>query len=109
MIIEISIAIAVFIFAVLAFFIIRTLISLQHTLRRFDHLSLDMEIKLKNVDSLLRTLSNIGDITEQKTHLIKKDYFANSEETHQTNNYTEDLSEWLVSSIKLGSKLINRR
>lgn len=109
MIIEISLAVAVFIFAILSIFIIKTLITLQHSLKRIDHLTVNIESKLNSFDSTLNTISNIGDLTEVETKYLKEKHHKNAKEFVNNESCSEDLADWLVASIKLGGKFLTRR
>lgn len=104
MIIEVSVALAVLIFAILAFFIVKTLLRLQRTLNSVDCLLIDVEIKSKNLDALVRSLSNLGEICEMETEEFKK---ACMERRKQES--TPEWVDWLALSMKLGAKLIKRR
>lgn len=108
MIIEISVAIAVLIFAILAFFIIRTLFVLQNTLKRVDNTLWDLEMKVKNLDPLLITLSQLGEVCEDKSEQLKKAYFT-PRPSEEVKSSSADLVEWLMLSVKLGSKFLKRR
>ncbi len=108
MIIEISVAIAVLIFAILAFFIIRTLFVLQRTLKRIDHALFEMELKSKNLDPLLRTLSNLGDYCETKSERLANEEHRDQKFT-STSGWTSEWADWLLLSLKLGTKFLNRR
>lgn len=108
MYLEIATIAAVVIFGILASYVIRTLITLQHTLKRIDLITLEMNLKLKQLDSTINTVSNIGDICEDKTAQIKSHYLENKARELNGSNYSDDLAQWLVASIKLGSKFIRR-
>lgn len=112
MIIEISIAIAVLIFAILAFFVIRTLLSFQKSMKRFDFIAIEIEMKLKNLDSSFQTFSNLGDIAERKTEEIKKHFLSEPHEKGREEmeiDPTVDLIAWLLSTLKLGIKILTKR
>ena len=110
MIIEISVAVAVALFAILSIFIIRTLMSLQRSMRRVDQAIVDVEMKMRNFDSSLKALSNIGDICEQETLQLKQKFLTKHEKKIvEKECVTSDLAEWLIVSIKLGEKLLKRR
>lgn len=108
MIIEICVVIAVVIFAVLAYVTIQTQLALQKTLRTLDIASLDFLVKLQNLESVLRTISNVGEITESETDRLKALYKRNKE-FHPDFVNKNDLAEWIALSIKLGSKFCSRR
>lgn len=109
MIIEISVAIAVIIFAILTYQIIKTLRALQNTLRHIDMTTLDLSIKLEELESTVHSISNLGDIAQVETEKLKLNYNKRIEELRMGANSQNDLAEWLVASIKLGSKLFSRR
>lgn len=110
MIFEISIAIAVLIFAILVFFIVKTLLILQRTLKRVDVLLFDIELKSKHLDSLTRSLSNIGEICENETDRLKEAYAERTTRQRCEAVYaTSDWAEWLVLSLNLGAKLLKKR
>lgn len=109
MIVEISVAIAVFIFAVLSIFIIKTLISVERSLQRINHFTIELEERIKALDSTLNSISNVGDITELESARLKEEYIKHAAKCPTHSTCSEDLADWLVSSIKLGSKLLTRR
>lgn len=88
MIFEICALISVCLFALLAFFIIRTLNVVHHLISQ-------LELRLIHFDSLLRAISNLGDLCEKET------------ETKQ--EFPSELVEWLLLSMKLSKKLLKRR
>ena len=94
-ILEWSALIAVLIFATLTGVIIWTLIPLRRSI-------FDVEKKLKTLDPLVK---DVAKIEEKLNPIINK----NEELNPQENTITHDLVEWLVISIRLGNKLINRR
>ena len=106
---EIAAIAAVIIFAILSFYIIRTLISLQHTLRRVDLIALEMDCKIKHLDSTIKAVSNLGDICEEKTARLREQYLQEKERESQKLDCSDDLADWLVASLKLGAKFIRRK
>lgn len=106
---EIAAISAVVIFAILSFFLIRTLVSLQHTLRRVDHLAIELDIKMKQLNSLVKTVSHLGDICEEKTARLKEQYIEKKESASHESVFTEDIAAWILTSFRLGSKLLKRR
>lgn len=111
MVIEISLAIAIFLFAVLVFFIIQTLLSVQRSLVRVNQMSIDMENRMKNFDPILHTIANLGDICEKESECVKNVYFAKRIDNYPSREpgLSCELIDWIVLSVKLGEKLINRR
>ena len=106
---EIAAIAAVIIFAVLTIYVIRTLLSLQQTLKRIDLITLEMNLKLKQLDSTINTVSNIGDVCEEKTARMKSHYLEKKACELNGSDYSDDLAEWLIASVKLGSKFIRRK
>ena len=103
MILEICGVIAVILFAVLVIFIIRTLC-------RLNKMSLEMEYRVKNFDSLLHSVSNVGDVCERASEQMKIAYLTRQNTCPRDDTgFNGDLVDWIVLSVKLGEKLINRR
>lgn len=109
MIYDISIVVAVLIFAILTIFIVRTLISLQKTLCRVNQMTLSIESKMNNLDSTLHAVSNLGDICENETERLKSYYFERKSDCVQSPDSAQEFAEWVVLSVKLGDKILNRR
>jgi ATP-dependent exoDNAse (exonuclease V) alpha subunit len=109
MIIDISVAIAVLIFAILTAFIIQTLCALRHTLLGIDRLNVEISEKLNRLDPTLQAISNLGEISKFETDKIKIAYLIKQNELGKAHNPSNDLAEWLVASVKLGSKMFLRR
>lgn len=106
MLIEISVATAVLIFAILSFFIIRALVSLQCSLTHINTLVIDLQDKTKKLDSTVKTIANLGDICEDKSERLKNVYLEHQkEELSSRGECTRDCAEWIVLSLKLGEKL----
>lgn len=120
MIFEICAILAVFLFAILVIYIVNTLIAIQKTLKQhssltlhFTDLTLQIEDKLKKMDSTFQSISNLGDISEEETlrirnhlqHLKSSTTQLNSERT----NYTDDLAMLLSATFKLVSKFLRRK
>ena len=95
-ILEICAILAVVIFALLAGFIIRTLLPLQRSFA-------DVEKKLKDLNPLVKTFSEDEDVKKIKD--TKKIHEVNNPE----DNVGFDVVEWILLSYKLGEKLIKRR
>lgn len=106
---EIAAISAVVIFAILSYFLIRTLLSLQRTLRKVDFLATELDIKMKQMDSITKTISNLGDICEDKTARIRQQYIEKKERPCNEGMFTEDIAEWILASLKLGSNYLRRK
>ena len=102
---EICAIVAVGIFAALAYFLIQTLLSVQRSLKRSDQLIDDVKIKMGNLNPFFHSLSNVGEVTERQSERFKQSALS----SNPTSNHSYDLLEWLILSIKLGEKFINRR
>lgn len=110
MILEISAALAVLIFAILALVIVKALMRLQKTLDRVDCLLFDLELKSKNLDPLFRSLSNLGEICDTETDLLKRASLERRKKQEcQDLSASTEWVDWLALSMKLGAKLIKRR
>lgn len=110
MIIEISVAIAVLIFAILVAFVVKTLIALQRTLKKVNFLLDETAIKSRQLDGLVQSLSNVGDICERETAQMKRAYIERKmiQESHDLAPAPE-WAEWLALSLKIGAKLLKRK
>lgn len=106
---EISAMAGVIIFAVLTFYIIRTLLAVRHSLRRLDHLMFELDIKTKHMESTLKSISNIGDICEEKTKRLREHYIEKKELESHKDDSSEELAEWLLASLKLGTQFLRRK
>lgn len=97
MIFEICALLSVTLLAVLCFFAVRALISIQRITR-------NLETKLKNLDSLFRSVSNLGDLCESESQLFldKKPSLEGTEKGVQ-------FLEWMLLSVKLSKNLLTRR
>lgn len=109
MLTEIFVGIAVLIFLVLAVVIICTLYTVRNTLRRIDVLCLDVSYKLQQMESTFDTISNLGEISQQETEKLKNFYQRRQEVSHRSSSKNDDLADWLIASLRLGSKFFSRR
>lgn len=114
MIIEICVALAVLILAVLAVFAVRTLIALQRTLKKVDLLLDETALKSRQLDGLTRSLSNVGEICEMETDQMKRAYIERKMERkiiqeHHDRTAAPEWAEWLALSLKIGAKLLKRK
>jgi len=108
MVFEICAIIAVFIFAVLVFYVIRTLQILQCSLRHMNDLSLDLDQRIKQLDSAFNTVSHVGDICEEQIRQCQVQKFQQIESECVKKNLTEDISDLIVASLKLGINFLRR-
>lgn len=103
---EVAAIIAVIIFAILSIYIIRALIALKQTLQRADLLTIELTLKLRQLDSSMKAVANVGDFCETKTALLREN-LEKREQAH-IENYTDDLADWIFASLKLGTKIMRR-
>lgn len=107
---EIAAVAAVIVFAILAYYIIQTLLRLQKTLKHIDLLTMDLNVKARSLDSTVNALSNIGDICENKAALFRSELLKQQEtEPLPKSDYTDDLVDLIYAGLKLGSTYITRR
>lgn len=110
MIVEIAALAAVLIFGVLAYFIVRTLLVLQKSLKGIDLVATEIELKLKNLDSSFRAISNLGVIAEEKTEQVRRNFLEEQcAKTARGSDSADDLVTWLLSTLKLGIKFLTKR
>lgn len=119
--IEIFIGIAIFIFAITSFFLIRTLITLEKTLRKLDILSSESVSLVRNTDRMLdafnpvvHSLSNIGEIVQDKTSQLRTRYYMEKERERipqqaRSAATSQEIMEWALLSAQLFQKFVNRR
>ncbi|MGZ3732362.1 MAG: DUF948 domain-containing protein, partial [Parachlamydiaceae bacterium] len=108
MVFEICAIIAVFIFAVLVFYLIRTLQTFQCFLRHMNDLSLDLDQRIKQLDSTLNTISHVGDSCEEKIRQCQVQKLHQIESECAKNNVKEDISDLIIASLKLGINFLRR-
>lgn len=113
---EIIAGIAVVLFAILIFFIIRTLISVNRTIQHVDFTIVKMEMRMKSIDPILRSISNLGEIGEEKTAHLKEECRKRSlyeervnHQRFQEDSVKGDLAEWVLLSANLATKFFKRR
>ncbi|CCB85049.1 putative uncharacterized protein [Parachlamydia acanthamoebae UV-7] len=109
MFIEIMIFISVIVFAVLAYFVIQTLITVQKTLKKLDFFMDGMELRMEKMDPFIRSISNVGDICEEKTHLLQKEFMEKKKVIAFQEEPTGDLTDWLLLGLILIKKVLKRR
>lgn len=91
-------------FAILAFFIIRTLVKLQRTLQNVDHMIKEIQFKLEKTDPLFNSLSNAGEILENKTARWKQNYLEMQQSTTRNN----DFYDWTLMTVSLLKNYLKR-
>jgi hypothetical protein len=113
MIFEVCAIISTVIFAILAFFVIRTLCALRQNLIHVNHLTQDVSHKMKLMDSTFKSISALGDISETKLGELRDDQIRYNGLVHKKNftdknEYSEDLADIVLASLRLGIKLFRR-
>jgi hypothetical protein len=112
MIYEICAAIALVIFAILAYYIYRTMVSLQHTLNRVDVLTFELTAKIQKLDSTMRSISNLGDVAEEESIRFRENYMLNKQlfRAHSAREESsDDLTDLLVAGLKVGANYLRRK
>lgn len=104
---EILVTLGIVALALLIFFIIQTLITVQTTLKKLDGVLIETESKLRKLDSFMNTLENISNITEKESEIIKNNYEYNR--CVNSSRDSDELAKWLISSIKLGINFLTKR
>jgi|GEM_PF-2477737 len=101
---EVSAAIAVFIFAVLAVFIIITLIRTNKLLK-------EIQSKSKNLDSFMHAISSLGDVCERQANQFRANTLSRpaSNLDDQGSNYYPELATLLMLGLRLGDKFLRRK
>lgn len=100
---------AVIIFGILAIYIIRTLQTVQRTLSHHTTLTVHLDEKLKKMDSTFQAISNLGDISEEKTLQLREHLLHPRAVESDNSDSSEDLATLLIAGLKLGSKFLRRK
>ena len=101
MTIEVSVAIAVLIFAILAAFIIITLLRVNKLLK-------DFELKAKSLNPIVNAMSNLGNVCEKKSKDLNARCLSCNEEQLDSSYYPE-LATLLLLSLRAGEKYFKNR
>ena len=78
-------------FLILMYFFIQTLLSLQKAMHRAENLLLELELNVKRMEPVFKSISNVGDICEDKTNQLKRDYLEKKEAQCRSRS-SEDLA-----------------
>jgi len=111
MIYEICAIIATTVFMLLAYFAVRTLINIDRSLAHMRSISIDVECKLKDLNSVFKGAEQLGKICEEKSkelveeENIRKKY---SELVERNNNHHTDMPDLLLIGLKLVAKFLRR-
>jgi uncharacterized protein YoxC len=112
MVYEICAIIAIIIFAILAFYICKILTELLRTMHKINAQINDINAKSKKLDSTLQSISNIGEITEDKTESMREEYFLRKKlKLHERDDIdsNEELVDLIVTGLRFGAKFFMRR
>ena len=117
---EIAIVVAVIVFSITCFFIIRTLIAINRALaplqKKVDHLCDEgirvlrtTDHRLNSLDSVFRSISNLGDISESKTQELKSYLLAKPLHVREDPPLGEELTNWALSTVSIYRKFLKKR
>lgn len=104
MIFEICTIIAVIIFAILAFYVIRTLIALRKSLQDIQQLNSELMHKMRLMESTFQTISALGDVSEEKVKNLRDYEIKYREFQSVKKDYSEELADIILAGLKVGSK-----
>lgn len=106
---EIVISISIIIFAILTYYVIRTLLVVQQSLHKLNFFMDDMEIRMQKVDPLIRAVSNVGDICEKKTQHLHQEFIEKKNAIESQEAPQSDLEDWMLLGLLLLKKILKRR
>lgn len=117
---EIAIVAAVIVFTITCFFIIRTLVAIERALgplqKKVEHLCEEgsrairkTDNRLESLDSVFRSISNLGDISETKTKELKSYLLEKPSSTSQEPLFGEELANWALSTVSIYRKFLKKR
>jgi uncharacterized protein YoxC len=109
MFIDIILLLAIIIFAVLTYVVIRTLLVVQESLRKLNFFMDDMEVRMEKVDPLIQAVSNVGEICEEKTAALHHEFIEKKKFMDAQENPQNDVTDWLLLSLILVKKFLKRR
>lgn len=88
--------------------LVYTLILTQATLRKLNLILTDSEDKLKKLNNLFNSVQNLGEIAERETLKLRNQHtLKNLNQDADPEN--DELTSWLISSLRLGIKMFNSR
>ncbi len=112
---EIALVIAAIVFSITCIFLIRTLITLNNALipmqKKVEHLcdeGTKVLRKTESLDSVFRSISNLGDIGETKTQELKS-YLLERPHARQEPLFSEELANWALSTVAIYRKFLKKR
>lgn len=117
---EIAIVVAVIVFSITCFFIIRTLIAIERALnplqKKVEHLCDEgcrvlrtTDDRLGSLDSIFRSISNLGDIGETKTSELKSYFLERQAPVREDPPLGEELANWALSTVSIYRKFLKKR
>jgi len=102
MTVEVLTGIGVALFAIVSFFLVRVLITLDRTLRHID-------AKVESLHSSFQALSHLGDVCEDETGRLKQKYLEPPSRGLKEDRTVELTADWLRASIQLVTQFLTRR
>lgn len=108
MIFETCAIIAVLIFAILAFYVIRTLFALQNSLKDIHQITSELTHKMRLMESTFKTISTLGDMSEEWARNMHDYNLKYREFQHVQNDCSGDMTDIILAALRLGSKYFRR-
>lgn len=116
---EIALVVAVIVFSVTCFFVIRTLIAVDRALaplqKKVEHLCDEgcrvlrtTDNRLESLDSVFRSISNLGDIGETKTRELKSYLLEQQSPVRADPPLGEELARWALSTVSIYRKFLKK-
>lgn len=117
---EIAVVIAVVVFSITCGFLIRTLVTLNRAILplqlKIEHLSDESQRILKTaehhltaLDSTFNSISNLGDVCENKTESLKRNFTQRQSISSQDPPIGEEILNWALTSASLYQKFFKNR
>lgn len=117
---EIAVVVAVIVFTITCFFIIRTLVAIERALtslqKKVEHLCDEgsrvirkTDNRLESLDSVFRSISNLGDIGETKTQELKSYLLEKPSPVRVDPPFGEELAGWALSTVSIYRKFLKKR
>lgn len=118
-ILEIALVAAVAVFAVTCFFVIRTLIAIDRAIaplqKKVEHLCDEgcrvlrtTDNRLESLNSVFRSISNLGDIGESKTQKLKSYLLEGQPPVREEPLLGEELAQWALSTVSIYRKFLKK-
>ena len=112
---EIVGVVGIAVFSITCFFFIRTLIAAERALKKVEQLCEEAtpllkttDNRLESLDSLFRTISNLGDIGEIKTQELKHYFLERQSLQKEDPPLGEELAKWALSTLSIYRKFLKK-